>query len=66
MRTLDVRDYSVYEVTNIVERYVVSRQNSLPIEILVEQPEALKKVIYALEEHDFRFALGSNCVRVLE
>ena len=67
MKSIDVCNTDLSDVRYKISRFILSNQNHIPLLIFFGSSQNHKnKVIMALEDHDFRFTMGEESIKVIE
>jgi len=66
MKILDIDKVDKDKIESYVYRFISNNQNRLPVCIISNDIESLKKSIMVLEEHDFKFRLKGSEIIVFE
>jgi late competence protein required for DNA uptake (superfamily II DNA/RNA helicase) len=66
MKILDIDKVDKDKIESYVYRFISNNQNRLPVCIISNDIELLKKSIMVLEEHDFKFRLKRLEIIVFE
>ncbi len=66
MKILDIDKVDKDKIESYVYRFISNNQNRLPVCIISNDIELLKKSIMVLEEHDFKFRLKGLEIIVFE
>ena len=66
MKILDIDKVDKDKIESYVYRFISNNQNRLPVCIISNDIESLKKSIMVLEEHDFKFRLRGLEIIVFE
>jgi hypothetical protein len=66
MKILDIDKVDKDKIESYVYRFISNNQNRLPVCIISNDIQSLKKSIMVLEEHDFKFRLKGLEIIVFE
>lgn len=66
MKILDIDKVDKDKIESYVYRFISNNQNRLPVCIISNDIQSLKKSIMVLEEHDFKFRLKRLEIFVFE
>ena len=66
MKILDIDKVDKDKIESYVYRFISNNQNRLPVCIISNDIQSLKKSIMVLEEHDFKFRLKDLEIIVFE